>query len=1180
MTATLTADFDSYLLALRATPVDQQTEMTSRGALETLLKQAVAAFGGTGVTVTHEPLRAQGKGAPDFKIAANGMTLGYLENKAIGENLAKVAKSDQIKKYLDLSTNILLTDYLDWWWITPDGTQQARLATPSDLEGKPTRVRPERAAEVEQLLRGFLSQPPRKIGTAKALAEALATRSQLLRDFLGEELVRQQESKAGGVLMGLYTAFKQQVSHEITLKEFADAFAQTLAYGLFLAKLNAKPTDIITLLNAKQFVPASVGLIQELVGFIDRLDEPRYADIRWVVEEILSIINNLALDAIHEDLAFRNRKARRGTDSRSEEEWRLFSRDPFIYFYEDYLAKYDAKMRKSRGVYYTPPPIVNFIVRAIDDILKDSFGIADGLADRKRVTVLDFATGTGTFLVEVLERIFEQIGGPGSAKAPLVVRDHILKNIYGFEYLIAPYTIAHLKLAQYLRDKEVESGRAAGELTPQGDARFQVYLTNTLEPIDPEPNYLLPELSHETAAAQAVKEKPILVITGNPPYSGHSRNNGPVATGSVEAYRKGFPDLSKPGQGKWLQDDYVKFIRFAQMKMDAVDEGIVAIITNHSFLDNPTFKGMRASLMESFDQLHFIDLHGNAKKKEQTPDGGKDENVFDIEQGVAISLMVKRRGLPKGVWRADWWGPRQSKYDRSAHEKFAPANFEQIDVVSPQSLFTKRDVEGERGYSKLWSISDIMGRNGDPAPGIVTTQDEFAVSFSKPEAINKVEKLVLTKTEDEARSLFKLCSQDQWSYDRAKQELASTNLDERALRFTYAPFDKRWTIWDSNVAVHRRLRVTEHLLKDNVALLSVRRLEAGRDWQHVATVDGVPGHHSLSSKEINYVFPLYLYKQPKKKKLAPAIRDMYQPPDPFAGEQRIENIDPKFRAWIDARYDRAPTPEQVFGYIYAILHAPAYRAAYADFLRTDFPRIPFAQEWADFEALAALGWELAETQLLRRAPVDVPPGKFVGKGTNAVEKPRWSEREGIVWINDTQGFAGIAPDVWAFTIGGYQVLDKYLKSRKGRTLSLDEIEHLERVIAVLGFTVRQMRTIVAAYDVAFAGQPPKAETEAAVDDIHSDPGIMGGEPVFRGTRLPVRSVAEMLEQGADEGELLEGYPGLTLERMALARLWAHENPPLPEPARSANYDFKILSRRSVPRRRDGDEGGVPGKARA
>lgn len=259
-------------------------------------------------------------------------------------------------------------------------------------------------------------------------------------------------------------------------------------------------------------------------------------------------------------------------------------------------------MRKSRGVYYTPPPIVNFIVRAVDDILKDSFGIREGLADSKRVTVLDFACGTGTFLLEVFQRIFDNIGGADKGRADPIVREHILKNIYGFEYLIAPYTIAHLKLSQFLKDR----GHALKD-----DERLQVFLTNTLEPIEPQKNFL-PAISAEVEAAQAAKDKPILVILGNPPYSGHSKNKGAWITASIAAYREGFPELSKPAQGKWLQDDYVKFIRFAQMKMDAVEEGVVGIITNHSWLDNPTFKGMRKSLLQTFGQIFVMDLHGNS----------------------------------------------------------------------------------------------------------------------------------------------------------------------------------------------------------------------------------------------------------------------------------------------------------------------------------------------------------------------------------------------------------------------------------------------------------------------------------------------------------------------------------------------------------------------------------------
>lgn len=654
--------FDRYLLALRKNPVDEKTEHTDRPALEALL-QALADETQKGINVQHEPKRVTNKGAPDFKISKGALILGYVENKKIGEPLDKVLKSEQIAKYKTLSQNIIITDYLHFAWINKDGIQRESLCHETDLENRKFRLRDDRVEAVRNLLHGFFSAAPEGIGRAQQLALALATRSKLLRDYLGEELIRQQKEHTEGRLYGLFQIFHDQVFHELTLKEFADAFAQMLAYGLFLARLNSNSKPV-TLHNAREYVPGSFRLIRELVDFLTELDKDEYRDVRWVVEEVLSIVNGLDLPAIHEDLSFRQRKAiSHKVRAADEEEHRLFERDPFIYFYEDYLKAYDPGMRKSRGVYYTPPPIVNFIVRAVDDILKESFGIIDGLADHKRVTVLDFACGTGTFLLEVFQRIFDNIGGPDSGRADLMVREHMLQKLFGFEYLIAPYTIAHLKLSQYLKDQNHPL---------RGSERLRVFLTNTLEPIEPQKTLLLPAVTAEVEAAQAVKERAILVITGNPPYSGHSKNKGPWITAQIAKYREGFPELSKPAQGKWLQDDYVKFIRFAQMKMDGgefefindrgdvqtiriegVKQGIVGIITNHSWLDNPTFKGMRKSLMDTFDQIYVLDLHGNAKKKEHAPGGGEDQNVFDIEQGVAISLLVKGSSLEKGIWHSD-----------------------------------------------------------------------------------------------------------------------------------------------------------------------------------------------------------------------------------------------------------------------------------------------------------------------------------------------------------------------------------------------------------------------------------------------------------------------------------------------------------------------------------------------
>lgn len=691
--------FERYLLALRKTPVDEKTEHTDRAALQDLL-QALAEQSSTGIAVQHEPKRAADKGAPDYKIKRGPLILGYVENKGIGENLDKILKSEQIARYKSLSANIVLTDYLHFIWINKYGPpQRETLCHQTDLENPKFQPHEDRVAAVSKLLSGFFSTAPEGIGGAEQLALALATRSQLLRDFLGEELVRQEREHKEARLYGLFQVFRDQVFHELTLKEFADAFAQMLAYGLFLARLNSG-AEMVTLHNAREYVPGSFRLIRELVDFLTELEKAEYRDIRWVVEEVLSIVNTLDLAAIHEDLSFKSRKAiSRKVKAKDEEEWRLFSRDPFVYFYEDYLAKYDATMKKARGVYYTPPPIVNFIVRAIDDILKETFGIKVGLADRQRVTVLDFACGTGTFLVEVLERIFENVS-EDSGKRDLIVREHILKNIFGFEYLIAPYTIAHIKLSQYLEDR----GHKLAE-----NERLLIFLTNTLEPIEPQKNFILPELTKEVEEAQKVKEKPILVITGNPPYSGHSKNKGAWITAAIDEYKytyertmHGHIERKPLGEKnpKWLQDDYVKFIRFAQMKMDAVPEGVVGIITNHSYLDNPTFRGMRQSLMQTFDQVWVLDLHGSSKPKEYAPGGEIDENVFDIMKGVAIALFVKKPNAEKGAWHADFWGRRLEKYKAAAEGKKATTHWAKFEPVSPFYLFVPQSREAWAEYER------------------------------------------------------------------------------------------------------------------------------------------------------------------------------------------------------------------------------------------------------------------------------------------------------------------------------------------------------------------------------------------------------------------------------------------------------------------------------------------------
>ena len=1027
----------SYFAAITRLDVAEGTEHTLRGALENLLN-AIAADENSNITVIHEPKRDKTKlGAPDFKAKFNAATVGYLETKPIGTNLDKVLQSSQLAKYKRLSGNLILTDYLEWIWLRDDHIiKRETLCSPSDVGNRKARLDPDKAGKVAALLTGFLSTPPEKLGDAKKLSEALAVRCHDLRDFLLEELER-QESEEADRLYGLYMAFKQDVFQELALREFADAFAQTLGYGLFLAKLNAGEQVAVTLRNAKDHIPTNFALLRELVDFLDELERDEYRGVKWLVEEILSILNTLDLAALHEGLAFTATPALRTT----EDERLLFAKDPYVYFYEDFLRAYDKATRKARGVYYTPPPVVNFIVRAVDDILKDSFGIGHGLADRRRVTVLDFATGTGTFLLEVLHQIFETVSEGVRAK---IVQEHVLKNLYGFEYLIAPYTVAHLKLSQFLHDK--------GYAMQPGE-RLNIYLTNTLEPIEPQGNLLLPALSREVKAAQAVKEQPILVITGNPPYSGHSKNTGAWITDLIDTYKTvdGKPLGEK--NPKWLQDDYVKFIRFAQWKMEQVEEGVVGIITNHSFLDNPTFRGMRQSLIQTFNRIYVLDLHGNAKKKERTPEGGKDENVFDIEQGVAVSLLVKKKGLPQAVYHADLWGTRKEKYRALLEAEKDSMEWQELQPSPPFYLFIPQDEELREEYEQGWKVTEIFPVN---SVGIVTARDRLTIHHTEDDLWKVVRDFAALPVE-EARQKYTLGKDSKdWKVELAQRDVKESGLSKaNGVSIAYRPFDTRYTYYTGHSGgFHCRPRgkIMRHMLAgENFGIVTTRLTKD--NWAAFAT-EHIIGHKSGSRYDISYFFPLYLYPLPEGEN---SKGGLFEEDDTFQGKERIENFGPQFRAFVDEKYKHHYSSEDILSYVYAVLHSPTYREKYRDFLKIDFPRVPFVNQRETFEALAALGWELVQAHLLKAIPqaltVDVTPGDF------AVEKPAYDARRERLYINTAQYFSPVPQDVWEFHIDGYQVLAQYLKSRKGRTLSLNEIENIQNVVNVLRFTIDQMQRI-------------------------------------------------------------------------------------------------------------------------
>ncbi len=1122
-------DFKQYIKELQSVPIEEITEHSKRFALETLLRELASGYAAANnIKVLHEPKRKENYGSPDFKIYTDSSIIGYVENKKITENLDKTLKSDQIKKYRELSQNILLTNYIEFVWIKGDSIQRETLCYLSDLENKKFKPDNEKAEKVYKILTNFFSQAPVGLANAKDLALALAIRAKNLKIFLNDELIRQENNNEKDYLVGLYEIFKSNVFNALTISEFSDAFAQMLVYGLFLAKLNADTKDV-TLENAKKFIPKSFELIRELVGFLEQLDNRNYQETKWIIDETISIMNNLNLIELKKSLSF-NKKVK---DNENNET------DPYIYFYETFLAAYDSSLRKSKGVYYTPPQVVNLIVSSVNSVLKKVFNIVDGFAAPNTVTVLDFATGTGTFLTEILKQIFETFPLQSMAMKDMIIKEHILKNIYGFEYLIAPYTIAHLKLSQFLK----ENGYDLTE-----NDRFQLFLTNTLEPIaDIPPNIFVPHLSEEGKLAQKVKDKPILVITGNPPYSGHSKNKGQWIDNLIKGvdiwakekidYQANYYIVDGVSLGeknpKWLQDDYVKFIRFAQYKIDKAGQGVVGIITNHSFLDNPTFRGMRQSLMKSFDQLYFIDLHGNAKKKEKTPGGEKDQNVFDIEQGVSISILIKKKGLEKKVFHSDFWGTRAQKFEQCLNNTIETIDFQELQPNSPFYLFVPQNKDLRKSFENYWLITDIFEKY---SLGVFTHRDHFLVDFDKEKLNKRIKNFTLIKDPQEVRETFQINDTRDWKIDIALKQMQNETI--KIENIFYRPFDKRFVCY--NQPMFDRGTSRTDLFSGFLEPNSNVGLIVGRAGQNVAK--GLWNLLSISDcitdTNIFYrgggsVFPLYkfngngkngnlmdyLFKEDDKKdnfteKFRVFIKNYYTNNPKHATdneklkkeiklmsgiiknaqttikdmkklgmdeisihseELRLEETKAQFEQKqielnnpVEQQSNFIPSPEQLLGYMYSIMHSPTYRKKYAEFLKIDFPRIPFCKSSEKFQQLSNLGLQLKDYHLLIKEPVGTKfdnLGIYEGEGDDMVLKPELKIiktnncNRNSLFINKTQFFDNVTEEIYEFHIGGYQVLDKYLKDRKNKKLVLSEILNISKIVKTIAFTIYQMELI-------------------------------------------------------------------------------------------------------------------------
>jgi len=988
-------------------------------------------------------------GIPDFILKTKeGKITGYIEAKEPDKNIYSLNKTDteQIERYNAALPNLILTNFIDFiLFRNGQKIKEVRIAQPVTLKLK--NPIPQKIDELNDLFGTFFDFSIPQVSTAEKLAEELAKRTKLLTHYVLEELKTNLQSS----VHNFFKAFQEELIPSLDLEHFADMYSQTISYGLFSARIRAKENSF-SRLNAYQYIPSTIPLLRTLFHYITGPDLPE--SLGWIIDEIANVLSSTDTGSILKDF-----HTTKWTD------------DPVIHFYETFLEVYNPKEREKRGVYYTPAPVVSYIVRSIHELLKSEFNKKDGLAD-KSVTLLDPAAGTLTFPATAIKLAKQELADRGKAGIfPQLVKEHLLKNFYAFELMVAPYAIGHFKISIALEDLGYQLGK---------DERFNLYLTNTLEVKDIKQVDLplISDLAKEGIAAKEVKDKiPILVITGNPPYSVSSDNKSPWIVGYWEKvdgrakdgrqikkleYRRGLlddykDDVKNERNIQPLSDDYIKFLRFAQWKIEQGGLGIVGMITNNSYLSGLIHRGMRKKLLESFDKIYILNLHGNARIGEKCPDGSKDENVFDIMQGVAIVLFVKSGSEKKNIYYADLWGLRnggtKSKYKYLTEHDISNTKWQKLEPKEPYYFFVPKEFEHEEKYQKFWSISDIFGKFN---VGIATGKDEVLVDFSK----SSLEMKLLVANKEVFYLLMENYKVEKSLIDKWYEELKGKNIVNQIKSYNYRLFDKRFVFYNEVVLQRARIEIMRHLFENNIALVTTKILSSS-SFQHVFVSDTIGDRCLLSNrgKEANYYFPVYLYPEEKPKKgINPSkIMMLLEPEGKY--QTRVPNLKQEFVNQLEATYKTKILPEEIFHYIYAMLYSNIYRKKYKEFLKIDFPKVPFTDDYKLFQKLAKLGKELISLHLLKSSVLDKTEAKYPVQGSDKVEKVIYKENKKRVYINTQQYFEDIPKEIWEYYIGGYQVLAKWLKERKDRKLSLTEIEHYLKVITVIKHTIKLQKEI-------------------------------------------------------------------------------------------------------------------------
>ncbi len=1004
----------------------------------------------TDYRITNEPKRIAGN-APDFLVKQGDMSLGWIETKPPGTDLGNEEKSEQLQRYRQAFSNLILTNYVEFrLYSSGENCFSVRIADIDDANQCLINQCND-GSEISTFLSAFFGSEPIRIGKVSDLARMLSGKAQLRKVAIASLL----KGTSNNELKNRLAAFREHLIADLSEADFADMMAQTITYSLFAARCY-HTHGTFTRTNA-------IETLEEMNPFLSQLlwvSIQRLHNCNWIIDPIAELLDLSDMESIISEF---------GTEVRQA--------DPIIHFYEDFLSDYDPEIRRKRGVYYTPEPVVSYIVRSVDKVLTDQFNLSDGLAHTgtvnvnevqlPKVQILDPAAGTGTFLRAVIEQIHRTLitSGMGGAWQEYVSQ-HLLPRLHGFERMVAPYTMCHLTLTHQLTQ--------LGYSLQEGE-RLNVYLTDTLESRDPQEGLFtfLDEIAREAESAATVKrELPVMVIVKNPPYLGESENKGEWITNLLrgldgdivtESYFEVDGQPLEENTQRWLGDDYVKFIRFAQWRIAHTGYGALAFISNHGYLSNTTFCGMRQSLLKTFDAIYILDLHGNKRTNKEPPNGGEDENVFNIQQGVSIGIFVKNaseKPSPARVYHSELWGNREDKYNWLEANAVDTTPWAELTPISPNYLFKPHphDESITEEYKRFWKLTDIFLLKNS---GILTKRDKMVIDFEPKPILERIN-YFRNSTESNERlcDLLRINMIAEWDMDRAREILrAEQNFEKYIQPILYRPYDKRFIFYHDDLVARSGKKVMNHLIiGENVAMCVGRTGQAVGDasWNLVAISKRFVDLN-IFRRGGNRVFPLYRYTDEGGQRDPNMSQRFLEEACRHLNYENKHNTELYFIHDGKGNCNTTIGPEDIFHYIYAILHAPGYRQRYADQLKIDFPSIPLTTDRSLFRKLVMLGEQLVETQLFQSRALNLPT--FPVSGNQRVEDVHWAEVDRRVWINQNQYFEPIRQEIWKFRVGGHQPAKKWLTDRNSRKLTYDEIQHYGHICDAIEKTIGVMEEI-------------------------------------------------------------------------------------------------------------------------